>query len=184
MRTIATLVILLAITACGGQRQKQQNVVESTDKITTMTTDPDHTYFGTWVHDYDNDGGRVLSITADTLVIRDSKGAGCTVAGLTWEAIDEPNGNDDYPHGYKIIGTLCANDGFLMPLPRSGMTAEVGDDVEMVWYISNDRQSLAGGVDSAYETRTYAAGIDKPYIRQPDAVGDDGDNSLFNDTAR
>jgi hypothetical protein len=124
-------------------------------------------YLGTWKHATDNGGWVEVTIGADKLVWLTGNGYGYTLSRLTWEAMDEPTGNADYPTGYKITGRL--DEAVIYALTRSEDHLEaafIGERALNWWYIHRDGQSLMMGIPiPSHEA------IGQPFVKQPEGGG-------------
>ena len=145
-KTLAALAAILVLAACGGHK-----------------TEPDPAYFGTWKYtqEHNDDFWVQVTISADKLVSFNQDGVGYTISGLTWTKYAEPTDDSVCPTGYKITGTLTANEGYALLTLDGNRKAEVGEQTIEAWYISTDGQSLAqGDWYSPYSSTAF------PFVKQ------------------
>jgi hypothetical protein len=155
MKTIATLVLLFTLAGTA---------------VSQPRDGADPACFGTWKNTGSEGVWRQVTLGADTLVWLNVYGEGYTITGLSWEAIDEPNRNTDYPRGYRITGTLdsASHDGVTPPKPDgSREAAAVGEQALDVWYIGADGRSLAW----ANVFRPHFVYGSQPFVKVPAAEG-------------
>ena len=104
-----------------------QDEIDQTEIPQPATPDP--AYFGTWVIAPDSYDWVQYIISADKVDRIGPNTLHPILGPLTWEPIDEPTGNADYPKGYKITGIHSIDN----------------EPTYDVFYISEDGQSLMTG---------------------------------------
>jgi hypothetical protein len=131
----------------------------------TVTVNPEYAdYFGEWKFTAPDSRWMAVSISADKLTRSYYDGRSYTLENLTWEEKTEPKNNAEYPTGYRIIGTLTANEQDVSPnRPDLSGNADIGEQGVVFWYMATGKNSLAEG--SGFVTY-HAADTDYIFIRQ------------------